>query len=473
MGYPKIIQGGMGVGVSGWKLARAVTMTGQMGVVSGTGIDTVMVRRLQMGDEAMKEAFDHFPLREVADRVWNRYFVPGGKPAGRAFLAKPIFTFPLKKPVAELIVLANFVEVFLAKSGHSGLVGINLLEKIQIATLPSLLGAMMAGVDYVLMGAGIPREIPAALDALAQGRPAQIKLSVANNGDFAEEYAKLDPAPFVSGERLNRPKFLAILSSSVLAATLARKGIPPPDGFVLEAWTAGGHNAPPRGPAVLDEIGQPVYGSRDEPDYAQMRELGLPFWLAGNFGRAGKLKEALALGAQGIQVGTAFAFCQESGIDRRLKEQVVEQSLAAQVGVFTDPKASPTGYPFKVVDLPGTLSECSIYEHRARVCDLGYLRQLFRKDDGGLAYRCPAEPVDDFIKKGGTEEEAADRKCLCNGLMGTIGLGQDRKEGIEPAIVTAGDNVDSVADIARLRGICYPAQDVVDQLSSGSGPAEA
>ena len=45
-----IIQGGMGVGVSSWRLARSVARLGEFGVVSGTGIDTVLVRELQQGD---------------------------------------------------------------------------------------------------------------------------------------------------------------------------------------------------------------------------------------------------------------------------------------------------------------------------------------------------------------------------------------------------------------------------------------
>lgn len=40
------------------------------------------------------------------------------------------------------------------------MVGLNLLEKIQIPTLPSLYGAMLAGVDYILMGAGFPDAFP-------------------------------------------------------------------------------------------------------------------------------------------------------------------------------------------------------------------------------------------------------------------------------------------------------------------------
>ena len=49
--YPLIIQGGMGAGVSNWVLARAVALKGQLGVVSGTVLDTIIVRRLQDGDK--------------------------------------------------------------------------------------------------------------------------------------------------------------------------------------------------------------------------------------------------------------------------------------------------------------------------------------------------------------------------------------------------------------------------------------
>ena len=78
---PVIIQGGMGVAVSGWKLARAVSSAGQLGVVSGTAIDTVMVRRLQDGDEGghVRRALSEFPFPQMARRILDRYFIEGGK----------------------------------------------------------------------------------------------------------------------------------------------------------------------------------------------------------------------------------------------------------------------------------------------------------------------------------------------------------------------------------------------------------
>lgn len=459
---PKIIQGGMGVAVSSWPLARAVSLRGQLGVVSGTGLDVIISRRLQMGDPGghIRRALDHFPIREMAERVWERYFVEGGKRPDAPFKSKSLPSIHLPKAMSELLVVSTFVEVFLAKAGHSGSVGINLLEKIQIPTLPTLLGAMMAGIDYVLMGAGIPRAVPAAIDNLAALRVAELPVDVAGALPGEAFATRLDPSPY-SDVPLKRPEFIAIVSSNALAATLARKSTGKVNGFVVEGWTAGGHNAPPRGPMTLDESGEPIYTTRDVPDLEAIRALGLPFWLAGGFGSAEMLREALARGAAGIQVGTPFAFCEESGIAPEIKRRV----LAAPPVVFTDPQASPTGFPFKVVQLDGTLADSPVYEERERICDLGYLRQAYRKENGSVGYRCAAEPVEDYVAKGGSIEDTAGRKCLCNGLVTTVGMPQVRKDGsIESPIVTAGDCVVSIRDFLPAGKDSYTANDVLDRL---------
>jgi len=469
MGFPQIIQGGMGVAVSSWRLANAVSQCGQLGVISGTGLDTVLARRLQAGDPdgQMRFAIDHFPIREMAERIWDRYYVEGGKKATKAFKSKPMAAQHSPKALLELTVVANFVEVFLAKHGHNGVVGINLLEKIQLPTIPSLFGAMLAKVDYVLMGAGIPRAIPAILDKLSVLQPAQLKLDVVGAKAGEEFTADFDPKEFVpdSITELPRPKFLAIISSSTLAISLVRKGTGRVDGFVVEGPTAGGHNAPPRGAMQLSDLGEPVYGPRDVPNLAEIAELGLPFWLAGSFADPEKLIEAKNQGAAGIQVGTAFAFCDESGIEPVLKKEVITKVLNGELSVFTDPLASPTGFPFKVLQLNGSVSESGIYEKRGRICDLGYLRTAYRKEDGSLGYRCPAEPEDDFINKGGKPEELASRKCVCNGLFATIGLPQVRKDGfVEPSLVTAGDDIQIISKFATKDHPSYSAKTVVNYL---------
>ena len=215
MSQPKIIQGGMGVAVSGWTLARTVSKLGQLGVVSGTGLAIVFARALQMGDPQghLRRAVQQFPIPEVAARVLAQNFVPGGKYPATPFKIAPMPTLRPGPMLVELTVMANFVEVFLAKEGHGGLVGINFLEKIQLPTLPSLYGAMLANVDYVLMGAGIPRAIPGAMDCLAKGEPAQLKIDVIDALHGEEFLSTFDPRAFCNGQPpiIWRPQFLGIV----------------------------------------------------------------------------------------------------------------------------------------------------------------------------------------------------------------------------------------------------------------------
>ena len=471
MHLPTIIQGGMGVAVSNWRLARAVSRVGQLGVVSGTMIGVVLARRLQQGDPGghMLRALGHFPVPAVVERLVRNYYVPGGKPADAPFKPVPMPSVASGKPWTELTVAASFAEVFLAREGHDHPVGINLLEKIQVATLAPLFGAMLAGVGYVLMGAGIPRAIPGMLDRLAAGEIAELKVDVTGAAPGADGVSRLDPQEFFAevggAPMLERPKFIAIVSSATLAITLARKSNGKVDGFILESELAGGHNAPPRGPLQLGPTGEPIYGARDVPDLAKIAELGLPFWLAGSRADPAGLASARAAGAAGIQVGTAFAFCEESGIEPNIKRAILRQSAEGRAKVVTDPLASPTGFPFKVVQLEGSLSEAATYDARARVCDLGYLREAYLKADGSHGYRCAAEPAGDFARKGGEANAPDGRKCLCNGLLATVGLGQLRAEtGEELPIVTAGDEVAHVARLLRPGADGYSASDVIDHL---------
>ncbi len=470
--HPVLIQGGMGVAVSDWRLARAVSLAGQLGVVSGTAIDTVLVRRLQQGDPGgdMRRAMAEFPFPAMAQRVLGRYFIPGGKADDAPFITTSILPAEPKQEQLELVVIANFVEVFLAGEGHDQMVGINYLEKIQTPILPSLYGAMLAGVDYVLMGAGIPRAIPGVLDQLAKGQAVEYPLHV--EGATADDHfvTRFNPSTFSGGDIpwIKRPKFLAIVASATLASVLTKKASGRVDGFIVEGPTAGGHNAPPRGKLALNALGEPLYSERDAVDLDAIAALGLPFWLAGSYGSPEQIAAAVARGASGVQVGTAFAFCNESGMQQELKQQVIEMCQRGEADVFTDPLASPTGFPFKVLRMEGSMSEQSVYEDRKRVCDLGFLRQAYRQDDGSIGWRCPGEKVAAYTHKGGSQEETVGRKCICNGLLANIGMAQSRKGGAkEPLIVTCGNDVANITQFLRHPSdSSYTAADVVELLTS-------
>jgi nitronate monooxygenase len=466
----------MGVAVSTWRLANAVSRLGQLGVIAGTALADVLARRLQDGDPGghMRRALDHFPFPEMAYRVRQAFYIPGGKTARESYQHLPVCTKDSPTQTMELTVVANFVEVFLAREGHDNPVGINYLEKIQVPHLASIYGAMLAGVGYILMGAGIPVKIPGVLDRFVNHQSATYPLHVsgAQEGDdvtvsfVPRQYMERDLPP------LQRPAFLAIIASNVLAATLLKRANGRVDGFVIEGPTAGGHNAPPRGKPVFDDAGEPVYGERDRVDLAKIRELGLPFWVAGGYGSPEMLRQAMDAGAAGVQVGTAFAYCRESGISEPLKQAVLARVISGDARVSTDCVASPTNFPFKVARVEGSLSEPEVYAARPRICDLGYLREAYRMDDGTIGFRCAAEPPTIYKSKGGNPEDGVGKKCLCNSLLATAGYPQVRSgKYVEAPVVTSGDDLPSIKRFLAPDQTSYTAADVIAKLME-SLPAE-
>jgi NAD(P)H-dependent flavin oxidoreductase YrpB (nitropropane dioxygenase family) len=469
---PRIIQGGMGAAVSSWPLARAVSATGQLGVVSGTALDVVYARRLQNGDQGgqVRRAMAAFPVPGVSQRVLDTYFLPAGRPARQPYRDVPMFTLAPPVALQELTVVANFCEVFLAKEGHSGVVGINYLRKIELPIPFAVLGAMLADVDYVLVGAGSPAEMPELIRRLARRDGVAMSVRAQGTTSADGEFAvRCSPRALLgAGPPLHRPQLLAIVASTDLAAGLAADPVTRPDGFVIEGHTAGGHNAPPRGPRRTTPTGEPVYDDRDTVDLDAVRALGLPFWLAGSQGSPEDLRAAVAAGAAGVQVGTAFAFCAESSLADPLKRQVLRSVAHGDVSVHTDWRVSPTGFPFKVLQVPGTLSDPDV-KARPHECDIGALRSPYRQADGTIGYRCPAEPIKMYVDKGGRAANTEGRVCLCNALLATAGLPQERPHGYdEPAIVTSGDDFGAVAALIRSRAdeAPYPASAVIDYLSA-------
>lgn len=469
---PPIIQGGMGAAVSSWPLARAVARLGQLGVVSGVALDLLLARRLQDGDPGghCRRALAAFPFPVMAQRILDQFHRPEGRRPDEPYKAITMLNHNGPIEAIERCIVGNFVEVWLAMEGHAGPVGINYLEKIQTPHLPSIYGAMLAGVTCVLMGAGIPREIPGVLNRFVRHESASYTLKV--TGASCAEMVMMTFAPHDFMERdlppLRRPVFLPIVASNVLAATLARKSTGTIDGFIIEGPTAGGHNAPPRGTMTLSPSEEPIYGKRDIVDLEAIRNLGLPFWIGGGMARPEKLRAARAAGAQGIQVGTAFALCDESGFEPRHRERILDLVRRREARVLTDPVASPTGFPFKVALVPGTMSDPDRYAERVRVCDLGYLRDAYRRADGATGFRCPAEPVAAFVAKEGDRRETLGRKCLCNALMANIGMGQVRSDGYrELPLITCGDDLAAIDRFLKSDRAGYAAADVIAYLLPG------
>ncbi len=464
---PTIIQGGMGIAVSSWKLARRVAELGQFGVVSGTAIDSVVIRELQDGDPYDRLGWlTQYPDQDTVDDIRDTFFLPEGRAADQPYKLLPIHKFRPTVRSQKILCAAAYSEVTLAKQGHDGLIGINLLAKMKRYTLPCVYGAMLAGVDAILMGAGIPIEESEQLNPLAEGLPGRLRLQVERQSTSVGEqlYYEFDPSVVVAPPpKLSRPMFFPIVASDALARIMDKKverGLI--TGWIIEGPVAGGHNAPPRS-KNRDEDGTPIYDERDNADLKKIAALGLPFYLAGGYGSPNKLQTALELGATGVQIGSLFSLADESGYPADTKEKLIQLIHEKKAIVRTDGRVSSTGFPFKVLEVEGTVGDPSQYYSRTRICDLGYLQEAFMDDADRLQVRCPAEPVNTWLSKGGDEADTSHRGCLCNGLMANIGLPQVQKTGVELPLFTAGDDILALP-LGSETNPRYSAKDVLEYL---------
>lgn len=461
MPYPEIIQGGMGVNISSWLLAQTVSELGQIGTVSGVALERVMARILQKGDPNgyFRMALSNFPFQNITERVLDDYFVEGGIPEGTPFKGVPMYSVNPSRSLIELIVCANFAFVWLAKQGHKNPVSINYLEKIAIPHIYAITGAMLADVDVITMGAGIPFQIPDVIDALFDGRTAEYRIPVVGE-NLTTCLMSFDPTAFF-GKKLQfekKPDFLPIIASNVLANIYMQKLFGRIAGFIVEEWTAGGHNAPPRNKLTK------IYGPKDFVNYSELAKLGLPFWIGGSKASPEKLTWAKSVGACGIQAGSIFALCEESGMEPKIRREIRRLGFEKRLSVKTDLRVSPTGFPFKVAGLCGTMSEPNVYEKRERICNQGALVELYEKSGGEIGYRCASEPRDSFFAKGGKLDDTIGRGCICNGLISTAGLGN----ADESPIVTLGDDVSFLQKLMKDSDSSYSAEDVIRWLLRGN-----
>lgn len=455
----RIIQGGMGMFVSGPRMARAVSMEGQLGTLSGVCLDKALVRKLQSGDldGNLRRALSHFPFPTFAENVLKEYFVEGGIPKGKAFKNAPVFTVNPPPLLISLTVCANFAFVWLAKEGHQNPVSINYLEKVAMPHVFAITGAILAGVDYITMGAGIPLQIPGVIESIVQGKTANYRMAVL--GTNVNSYTmSFNPEEFFGQKlpALKKPRFIPIISSYLLARLFIDK-LPQSQqvsGFVIEETTAGGHNAPPRRP--------PNYGPKDAVDYEKMAKLGVPFWIGGSKASPESLAWALSVGAQGIQVGSCFALCEESEIDRALKREIRERGYLGTLKVRTDMQISPTGFPFKVAEVGKTISDPNVLGKRVRICDQRALVSLYERPGGSIGYRCPSEALEIWSKKGGKYEDTLGKGCICNALLRTVGLNDES----EPALVTLGDDSSFLQKLMTNAQSTFTVADVIKFLLS-------
>jgi nitronate monooxygenase len=337
-----IIQGGMGVGVSLHPLAAAVAREGGIGIVSSACLD-----------------------RLVSKRIGRR-----------------VGTYD-----------AVYEEISLSKAG-GGYAGINILCALMKDYESSVRGALDAGADAIISGAGLPVSLPI----------------------------------------IQPPKdtaLIPIVSSARALDILCRKWGKlhyRPDAVVLEGPLAGGHLG-----FRADQLD--LESNKLERLLPPVKEIAMkngdfPVIVAGGIYTHDDIVRFLGMGADGVQMGTRFLATIESSASDAYKQAVID-AKQEDIVVAVAP-GSPCGLPFRLIkSSPMFIS--ALKAARAPRCNKGY---VLSKDEQGAYSRCPAKDLE------------AGYFCICNGLLSSAGY-----ESAEEPLYTVGTNacrVDRVMSVHDL-----------------------
>lgn len=276
-----VVQGGMGVGVSAHRLAGSVAALGGVGTISSVDLrrhhPDLMARTRGLGaGEAAKQAID----------------------------------------AANLEAIDREVRAARERSGGRGLLAINVMRAVS-AYAASVRRALEAGIDAVVVGAGLPLDLP----------------------DLARDYPDVALVPILSDAR----------GVQLVVRRWEKKGRLP-DAIVIEhPRYAGGH----LGAARIEELGDARFDFEVviPQVLAFLREAGIereiPLIAAGGISSHEDIERLQRLGASAVQMGTAFAVTQECDADPVFK-QVLAEARPEDIVEFI----SVAGLPARAVRTP-------------------------------------------------------------------------------------------------------------------------
>lgn len=336
-----VVQGGMGVGVSLYPLARAVALQGGLGIVSSACLDRLVSRR--------------------TGKKLNSYE-------------------------------AAYEEVSLAKA-EGGFAGINIMCALVRDYEASVRGALDAGADAIISGAGLPMTLP----AIQPPRDTAL-------------------IPIVSSAR----------ALDLICKKWEKLGYRP-DAVVLEGPLAGGHLG-----FKIDQID--LESNKLENLLPPVKEMAVkcgdfPVIVAGGIYTHNDIVRFLTMGADGVQMGTRFLATEESSASAAYKKAVVE-AKEDDIVVAHDP-GSPCGLPFRVIK-QSPMYVSALKKLRAPKCDKGY---VLLKDGEGKFTRCLAK------------ESNEHHFCICNGLLSSGGYNTDKEE----PLYTVGTNASRVDKLLTVK----------------------
>ncbi len=342
-----IIQGGMGVGVSLYPLAAAVAHEGGVGVVSSAVLDRLVSKRNGKKVNSYEAAYEEVSL---------------SKQAG---------------------------------AGAGGGVGINIMMALMRDYEASVRGALDAGVDFIISGAGLPLGLPAI-------QPPKDTALI----------------PIVSSAR----------ALEIICKKWEKLGYRP-DAVVLEGPLAGGHLG-----FKFDEIESE--SNRLENLLPSVKDMAkkygdFPVIVAGGVYLHDDIVRFMQMGADGVQMGTRFLATEESSASDEYKQAVV-RAREEDILVAYQP-GSPCGLPFRIIR-QSPMFQSTLKRMRAPKCDKG---AVLLKDKEGKFTICPAkEDNDKFF-------------CICNGLLSSGGYNPDEEE----PLYTVGTNAARVDRILPVKAL--------------------
>ncbi len=280
-----IVQGGMGVGVSAHKLAGSVAALGGVGTIS-----SVDLRR-------------HHP--DLMERTQGLATVPGGDAAAKAAI-----------DAANLEAIGREIALARERSQGRGLLAINVMRAVA-EYAASVKKALECGIDAVVVGAGLPLDLP----------------------DLAAEHPQAALVPILSDAR----------GVQLIVKKWERKKRLP-DAIVIEhPRLAGGH----LGAAKIADLGDPRFdfenvipASREFLKSAGI-EREIPLIAAGGIRTQADIARLQSLGAAAVQLGTPFAVTEEGDASDAFK-QVLAGARDEDMVEFT----SVAGLPARAVATP-------------------------------------------------------------------------------------------------------------------------
>ncbi|HEY6011749.1 MAG TPA: nitronate monooxygenase [Nitrospirota bacterium] len=336
-----IIQGGMGVGVSLHPLAKAVAIEGGLGIVSSACIDRLVSKRNGKKVNTYEAAHEEISLSKV----------------------------------------------------KGGFTGINIMMALMRDFTDSVKGALDAGADAIISGAGLPLNLPAI-------QPPKDTALI----------------PIVSSAR----------ALDIICKKWEKLGYRP-DAVVLEGPLAGGHLG-----FRIDQV--ELESNKLENLLPPVKERAvkcgdMPVIVAGGIYTHADIIKFMNMGADGVQMGTRFLATEESSATDAYKQAVI-RAKEEDIVVAHRP-GSPCGLPFRVIK-QSPMYVSSLQRKRTPKCDKGY---VLMKDADGKFSICPAK------------EDNEKYFCICNGLLSSSGYNADKEE----ALYTVGSNASRVDKIVSVK----------------------